>query len=116
MIEIVAFVLENGYLTEDGETVGETSWNEELEVVVFGQFYGYVLAICRGAFADIDGYVEDCAFDTADELGLSEWWALEVEAAHHAVGGAGFVVLDEVDFSNFLVEFVFIVTFEEIAS
>ncbi len=116
VIVVIAFVLEYGDVTEDGEAVGKASRNEELAMVVFGQFYCYVLAVGRRAFADVDGYVEDCAFDATDELGLGIWWTLEVEAAHDAVGGAGFVVLDEVYFGYLLVEDLLVVAFEEVAA
>ncbi len=56
-VVVVAFVLEDGGVTEDGKAVGETSWDEELAVIVFGQFYCYVLAVCRGAFTGVHGYV-----------------------------------------------------------
>lgn len=73
MIIVVAFVLEDCDVAEDGETVGEASWNEELKMIVFGQFYSYMFAICRRVFADVDCHVKDSAFDTADKFGLSEW-------------------------------------------
>ena len=47
MVVVVAFILEDGYIAEDSEAVGETSWNEELTMIVFGQFYCYMLAIGR---------------------------------------------------------------------
>ena len=45
-IEIVALVLENGCLGENGKAVGKTTWHEELAMVVLCQFYGYMLAVC----------------------------------------------------------------------
>ncbi len=39
-----------------------------------------------------------------------------MEASHYAVGGAGFVVLDEVYGANFFVEDLFVVAFEKVAS
>ena len=41
---------------------------------------------CRGAFADVNGYVEDCAFNAAHEFALCIWHALIVQTAHHAIG------------------------------
>ena len=116
MVIVIAFVLEDGDITEDGEAVGKTSWDEELTVVVFGQFDCHVLSICGRAFANVYGYVKDCAFDAADELGLGEWRTLEVETSHHTVCGAGFVILDEIYFGYFLVEFLLVIAFEEVAS
>ena len=116
MVIIVAFVLEDGDIADDGETVCEASGDEELSMVIFGEFNGYVLSIGWRAFSDVNGYVKDCAFDTADKLGLSEGWALEVESTHDSVGGAGFIVLDEVDFGYFFIEFLLVVAFEEVTS
>ncbi len=39
-----------------------------------------------------------------------------MEASHYAVGGAGFVVLDEVYGADFSVEDLLVVAFEEVAS
>ena len=39
VVELVALVLEDGGLAEYGETVGEALRDEELTVVVFGEFY-----------------------------------------------------------------------------
>ena len=36
VVELVAFVLEYGYVAEHGEAVGESLGDEELEVIVFG--------------------------------------------------------------------------------
>ena len=45
MVVVVALVLEHSDVAEDGEAVGEASGDEELAVVVFGEFDGYVLAV-----------------------------------------------------------------------
>ena len=39
-----------------------------------------------------------------------------METTHDAVGGAGFIVLDEVHFANFFFKFLLVVAFEEVAS
>ncbi len=113
---VIAFVLEDGDVAEDGKAVGEASGDKELAMVVFGELNCYVLAVGWGAFANVDGYVKHCAFDATDELGLGEGWALEVEATHYAVGGTRFVVLDEVYFGNLLIEDLLVVAFKEVAS
>ena len=66
MVTVVAFVLEYGDRAEDGEAVCETMGDEELAVVVFGEFDCYVPPECGGAFSDVYGYVEDGAFYAAD--------------------------------------------------
>ena len=45
-----------------------------------------MLAECRGAFADVNGYVEDCAFDAAHKFALGIWHALIMQSAHHTIG------------------------------
>ena len=82
---VVALVLEDSCLRENGETVGKSTRDEELTMIVFCQFYCYMLAECRRAFTDINGYVEDCALDTAHEFALSIWHALIMQSSHHAV-------------------------------
>ncbi len=47
VVVVVAFLLEDGDVAEDGEAVGKASWDEELAMVVFGQLYCYVLAVSR---------------------------------------------------------------------
>ena len=101
VVELVALVLEDGSLAEYGEAMGEALRDEELAVVVFGEFYGNVLTVGRGAFTDVNGYVQDGAFDTANEFALGEWWALEMQTTHHAVSGFAFIILDEDDVSDF---------------
>ena len=72
MAELIALVLEDGSLAEYGEAMGEALRDEELAVVVFGEFYGNVLAVGRGAFTNVNGYVQDGTFDTANEFALCE--------------------------------------------
>ena len=97
MIELVAFVLEDGSLGENGETMSEATRDKKLTMIVFCQFYCYMVAECRGAFADVNGYVKYCTFDAAHELTLCIWHALIVKTTHHTVGRHRFVVLHEVD-------------------
>lgn len=47
VVELIAFVLEYGYIAEYGEAVGESLGDEELEVIVFSEFDCYVFAVCR---------------------------------------------------------------------
>ena len=115
-IEVIALVLEHGGFAEDGKAMGEASWYEELAMVIFGQFYSNVLAIGGRTLADIDGYIEHGSFDATNQFALGKGWGLEVQAAHDAIAGHGFVVLYKVDFSHFFFEFPLGETFEEVAS
>ena len=77
--------------------MGKALWNEELDMIVFCQFYCHMLAISRGAFANIHGYIEDSTLYTAYQLALGVWWTLEVQASHHAIATHRLVVLAEVN-------------------
>ena len=85
-------------------------------MVFFGQFYGYMLAVGWGAFTDVNGDIQDCAFDTTHQFALSEWWALEMQASHHAIRGFTLIVLDEGYFSYLLIELPLGEGFEEVAT
>lgn len=77
--------------------MGKALWNEKLAMIVFCQFYSYMLAIGRGAFANIYSDIEDSAFHTAYQLALSIRRTLVVQASHHAITAHRLVVLAEVN-------------------
>ena len=85
MVELVALVLEDGGFGENGEAMSKAPRNKELTMIVFCQFYCYMLAECRGAFADVNSYVKDSAFDTAHEFALGIWHTLIMQASHYTV-------------------------------
>ena len=45
-----------------------------------------MLSVGGAALSNIDSDIKDCAFDTANEFALGEWWTLEMETSHHTVG------------------------------
>lgn len=59
MIEFIAFILEHGCFAEYSKAVGKAFGDEELAVVFFGQFHGYVLTVSWGAFSDVNGNIQD---------------------------------------------------------
>ena len=75
-----------------------------------------MLTIGGAALADIDSYIQYFSFDATYQFALGEGWGLEVQTAHYALAGHGFVVLYEVDFAYFFFEFSLGEAFEEIAS
>ena len=85
MIELVALVLEYGDFGKNGKTVSKAPRNKELTMIVFCQFYCYMLAECRRAFTNVNGYVKHCALYTAHEFALCIWHTLIVKTTHHAV-------------------------------
>ena len=86
MIEFVTLILEDGGLGEHGKAVSEATRDKELTMIFFRQFHSHMLAECRGAFADVNGYVKDCALYAAHEFALGIGHALIVQSSHHAVG------------------------------
>jgi len=63
MIEVITLVLENCSFRENSEAMSKSLWNEELAMIVFCQFYCHVLAISRGALANIYSYIDKiCKF------------------------------------------------------
>lgn len=97
VVELIALVLEDRGLAKDGEAVGKAARDEELPVVFLRELNGDVLPVGRAAFAYVHCDVEHRTAHTPHQLALGEGRALEVEAAHHAVAGHRFVVLDEAD-------------------
>ena len=116
MVELVALVLEDGVVAENGKAVGEALGDEELAVVVLCQLYCDMPAEGGTAATYVDSDVEDGTADTADELGLCEGGTLEVQAPHDAVRGLALVVLDENDGSYLLVELALREGLKEIAT
>ena len=116
MIELIALVLEDGHVAEDGKPMGKALGDEELAMVILRKFDGYMLAIGGTALADIDGDIEYSTLDTTDEFGLSERRTLEMETAHHAVSGFALVVLNKFDWLHFLIKLPLGEGFGEIAT
>ena len=102
MVEVVALVLEDCRLAEDGKAVGETFGHEELAVVVFGEFTAYVFAVGGTSFAYIYCHIEDSATHATDQFALGVGRQLKVESAKHTIVAAGFVVLHKVDVQSCL--------------
>ena len=86
MIELVALILEDGSLGENGEAMGKTPRNKELTMIVFRQFYCYMLSECWRTLANVNCNIKHCAFNAAHEFALSIGHALIVQTAHHAIG------------------------------
>ena len=58
VVELVAFVLEDRSLGQDGKAVGEAARYEELTMIVTCQLDSHVLPISRAAFADIYSHIK----------------------------------------------------------
>ena len=63
VIKVITLVLENCSFRENSEAMSKSLWYEELAMIVFCQFYCHVLAISRGALANIYSYIDKiCKF------------------------------------------------------
>ena len=99
----------------------ESLWNEELAMIVFCELYSHMLAISRGALANIYCYIEDSTFYATYQLTLSIRRALEVQASHHAIAAHRLVVLAKVntvsqDWGNLFFKLSLAETLEEVAT
>ena len=53
-IEIIAFILENNFISQHAESMCKTTWYKKLTVVFFCQFYCYMLSECWRTFSDVN--------------------------------------------------------------
>ena len=116
MVELITLVLEHCRLAQHDETVGKALRNEELPVVVLGQFYRHVLAVCRRTFAYVNGYIKHFPLYAPHQFCLCERRTLEMQTAHHAVGRHALVVLNELHMTDFLIELSLREALEKITS
>ena len=90
-------------------------------MIVFCQFYSHMLAIGRGAFANIYCYIKYSTLYAAYQLTLGIRWALEVQTSHHTIATHRLVVLAEVntvsqDWGNLLFKLSLAEALEEVAT
>ena len=114
VVKSITFIRYFRCFAEDGETVGEAAGYEQLAAVVRGQFDADPFPIGRGAFAKVDGYVEDLSPEHADQFALGIGVQLIVQAADDAIGGKGLVVLDKTIGGAFLMEGLLIIGFKKV--
>lgn len=116
-IEIVALVLEDGFGTEDGETVSKPLTDEELAMVIASEFYSNMLSISWGTLANVYCHIKNPPFHNAHEFALGKGRTLEMETTQHAIVRQGFVILNKVDVHpRLLGKFACIKTLEKIAA
>ena len=77
--------------------MGKALWYEELAMIVFCQLYSHMLAVSRGAFANVHCNIKYSTLYAAYQLTLGIWRALEVQASHYAIAAHRLVVLAEVN-------------------
>ena len=72
-----------GVRLQGDETVGKADRHQDLVPFLGRDFRTDPLAVGRRAMADVDGDVEDPAAHNPQQLVLSEWRKLEMQAAQH---------------------------------
>ena len=95
MVELIAFVREDGLLAQHAEAVGKPLGDIELQVVVLVEFNGKMLSEGGAVFTQIYCHIEYASVGTTDEFGLGIRRALEMQSAHHAVRRARLIILNE---------------------
>lgn len=95
-VVICSFVKDFGEWGNDEKAVGETGGDPKLAMVFGAEEAADPLAKMGGIFADIYGYVKDGTHGGADQLALG-LLDLVVESAQDVLGGAGVIVLDEIE-------------------
>jgi len=115
MVELVTLILEYGRGRQHSKTMGKTLGDEELAVVVLGEFHGDMLSVGGTALADVDRNIEYGTTYTAHEFTLGERWTLEVESSHDTIGGHALVILYEGNRCNLRIEVALRERLEEIA-
>ena len=96
-------------------------WNEELAMIVLGQFHRHMLAVSRGTLTNIHSNIEYSTLHAAHQLALGERWTLEMQASHHTITTHTLIILAEVylvtkNRSHFLIELSFAETLEEVTT
>ena len=82
MIELIALILEHGSFAEYGKTMGKTTWNKELAMIILRQFHRHMLTVCWRTLTDIHGYIQYSPFHTSHQLALCKRRSLEMQATH----------------------------------
>ena len=113
-IEIVALVLEYRYITQYRKTVGKTSGNEQLPMVVVRQLHCHMLSESRRALSDIHYDIKYLSVGTPHQLALCIRHLLVMQSPHHPIGRHALIVLHETDRHHLLVKFPLRERFEEI--
>ena len=101
--------------------MSKTLRDEELSMIVFCQFYCYMLAISRRSFTNIYCYIEHSTLYAAYQLALGIWWALEMQASHYAIAAHRLVILAEMntvsqDWGNLFFKLSLAEALEEVAT
>lgn len=114
MVVVVALIAEDRMVFEDDKSMGESSGDVKLGLVLAGEQDAFPLSEGGGVFAKVDSDIVDTAADDTNEFGLGTF-DLQMQSSKDSFAGAGFVALDEGTGDNLMVDF-FVVGLEEVTS
>src|SRR5574344_975884 len=100
MVKFIAFVLKYSDITQHGEAVCHTFWQEHLAMVVVRQQHTLPLSISGTAFADVHSHIQHLAAYAAHQFALSIRRLLKMETAQHAIAAHTLVVLAKGDIGH----------------
>ena len=92
VVELVAFVLEDGALAQDSEAVRKAFGDKELPVVVFRELHRDALSVSGAAAAYVHCHIQNGAAYAPHQLALGEGRALEPTFPHQHITRLCFLV------------------------
>ena len=93
MVKLIAFILEDGLITQHAKAMGHALGNKEHTMIVPCQFAHRILTIGRTALAYIYCDIKYTSLHTTYQLGLGIWGQLEMQATQHTTCAHALVVL-----------------------
>ena len=115
-INIIYLISKDCFVTKNKETMCKTTWNKELTLILFREFYHDIFSKGRATLANINGNIQDLSLDYANQFCLRILSFLIVETTQYAIRRLRFIVLYKLDFTYFLLEFFVFPRFKEIAT
>ena len=106
-IHVVHLISKHGLVAQHKESMGHSTGDKQLALVLLAQLYGHILAEGGRTLADVDSHIDDGALDDTHQLGLRELSFLIMKATEHAAAALRLIVLDEVNLTDMGLEFFF---------
>ena len=83
MIQVIAFIGKDRFLTQHRESMRETTGDVELTFVLFAQLHAEPLPIRLAALTQINRYVQHPAYCTTNQLRLTVRRTLKMQTAYY---------------------------------
>ena len=69
-IDVINLISKNSLFTEHKESMGKATRNKELALIILAQFHHYIFTESLAAPAQINGNIQNLAFDNTYQLSL----------------------------------------------